>query len=43
MAALATRVGDTADRLTFADWILVGNTFLIFVAIWNEYLVAALA
>jgi hypothetical protein len=43
MAALATRVGDTANRLTLADWILVGNTFLIFVAIWNEYLVAALA
>lgn len=43
MAALATRVGDTADRLTLADWILVGNTFPIFVAIWNEYLVAALA
>jgi hypothetical protein len=43
LAALAARVAETSGSFDVGDWVLTLNTFVVFVVVWNEYLVAALA
>src|SRR5579884_193948 len=43
LAVLAARITETAGTFDLGDWVVTINTFVVFVVIWNEYLVAALA
>jgi hypothetical protein len=43
LAVLAMRVEATYTHFGFVNWILVVNTFLLTVIIWNEYLILTIA
>jgi hypothetical protein len=43
LAVLAARVAHLAGGFDFGDWVLTLDSFLVFVVVWNEYLLPALA
>jgi hypothetical protein len=43
MAVLAARVEATYEQFDPVHWVLVLNTFLVIVLVWNEYMIAAIA
>jgi hypothetical protein len=43
LSTLASRVEATAPGFGVVEWLLSGTTFLVFVAVWNEYVLQVLA
>jgi hypothetical protein len=43
LSTLASRVEATAPGFGVVEWLLTGTTFLVFVAVWNEYVLQVLA